>query len=501
MGSINRGKMYIYISNGLFFFLDKVFSKYVCFVALFDRREHVASPLCPRLPEGAPQSRVRQQRQAVQVAVCLPEGAVHQHTAPAGSTSTLLRCAPAAITASWWWCPPPRSSHADGADTSLCFRSRSVQMPAGTDPGPGGPEQWGPRESGCCHLCATVPSRRPLPASAVPQPVWILLVLNARRRTHQRLLGLPFDPQLHRSARVHFCGLKCVFCFVSLMFWDSALIHGEKVVTQLYFYRYLSQFRTLWCFYWIVLFSFFHFSCLCFRVFQMKQASQRLQWTPGNLQVTLNQLQQCFWFYKRITYRLISWKQMSPQRNPKWNHFRDRDVLWTASWILVVHLSFLCATLKPGLTVNFSQCWQLLHSGWPSRWTLTPKVPAQSENLPVNVNVTAAGGRKSHNMKSYHNFYFHKKSHQFFFLKYRLMLSVCVCLCVCGGVHTDGSQTCEHERASLLSQLRAVWQEERFIPECTGDGRYNPVQCHAATGYCWCVRVDSGRPLPGTSAR
>uniref|UniRef100_A0A3B4X0J8 Thyroglobulin type-1 domain-containing protein n=1 Tax=Seriola lalandi dorsalis TaxID=1841481 RepID=A0A3B4X0J8_SERLL len=62
-------------------------------------------------------------------------------------------------------------------------------------------------------------------------------------------------------------------------------------------------------------------------------------------------------------------------------------------------------------------------------------------------------------------------------------------------------QTCERERASLLSQMHSAWQEERFIPECTADGRYSPVQCHTATGYCWCVRVDSGRPLSGTSAR
>ncbi|KAM3874768.1 SPARC-related modular calcium-binding protein 1-like [Diretmus argenteus] len=66
---------------------------------------------------------------------------------------------------------------------------------------------------------------------------------------------------------------------------------------------------------------------------------------------------------------------------------------------------------------------------------------------------------------------------------------------------TDSPQTCERERATLLSQTRSARQEERFVPECTGDGRYNPVQCHVATGYCWCVRVDTGRPLPGTSAR
>ncbi|XP_069017145.1 SPARC-related modular calcium-binding protein 1-like isoform X1 [Embiotoca jacksoni] len=66
---------------------------------------------------------------------------------------------------------------------------------------------------------------------------------------------------------------------------------------------------------------------------------------------------------------------------------------------------------------------------------------------------------------------------------------------------TDSPQTCERERTSLLSQIRPAWQEERFIPECTADGRYDAVQCHTATGYCWCVRADSGRPLPGTSAR
>ncbi|KAL2095553.1 hypothetical protein ACEWY4_007701 [Coilia grayii] len=49
--------------------------------------------------------------------------------------------------------------------------------------------------------------------------------------------------------------------------------------------------------------------------------------------------------------------------------------------------------------------------------------------------------------------------------------------------------------------MRSVWQEERFIPECSTDGHYSPIQCHTATSYCWCVRVDTGRPLPGTSTR
>uniref|UniRef100_A0A8C4Z6Q7 Thyroglobulin type-1 domain-containing protein n=1 Tax=Gadus morhua TaxID=8049 RepID=A0A8C4Z6Q7_GADMO len=62
-------------------------------------------------------------------------------------------------------------------------------------------------------------------------------------------------------------------------------------------------------------------------------------------------------------------------------------------------------------------------------------------------------------------------------------------------------QTCERERRSLLAaaQVRSVRLDDRFVPECTADGRYHPVQCHVATGYCWCVRLDTGRPIPGTS--
>ncbi|KAG7470758.1 hypothetical protein MATL_G00117340 [Megalops atlanticus] len=66
---------------------------------------------------------------------------------------------------------------------------------------------------------------------------------------------------------------------------------------------------------------------------------------------------------------------------------------------------------------------------------------------------------------------------------------------------TDTPLTCERERAGALAAVRHLGQEERFVPECSADGRYSPVQCHGATGYCWCVRADTGRPLPGTSTR
>nr|XP_023667891.1 SPARC-related modular calcium-binding protein 1-like isoform X1 [Paramormyrops kingsleyae]XP_023667892.1 SPARC-related modular calcium-binding protein 1-like isoform X1 [Paramormyrops kingsleyae] len=61
---------------------------------------------------------------------------------------------------------------------------------------------------------------------------------------------------------------------------------------------------------------------------------------------------------------------------------------------------------------------------------------------------------------------------------------------------------CERERAALLAAAAPPrLNEERYVPECSADGRYSPVQCHAAAGYCWCVWVDTGRLVRGTSVR
>uniref|UniRef100_A0A673HWR1 SPARC-related modular calcium-binding protein 1-like n=1 Tax=Sinocyclocheilus rhinocerous TaxID=307959 RepID=A0A673HWR1_9TELE len=65
---------------------------------------------------------------------------------------------------------------------------------------------------------------------------------------------------------------------------------------------------------------------------------------------------------------------------------------------------------------------------------------------------------------------------------------------------TNSLKTCKHERMSVLTEAAIRGSEERFVPECSADGRYRAVQCHSSTGYCWCVRVDSGRPVPRTSA-
>ncbi|XP_030074648.1 SPARC-related modular calcium-binding protein 1 isoform X1 [Microcaecilia unicolor] len=61
--------------------------------------------------------------------------------------------------------------------------------------------------------------------------------------------------------------------------------------------------------------------------------------------------------------------------------------------------------------------------------------------------------------------------------------------------------SCERERRDALDEARQHQHEGAFIPECEGDGSFRSVQCHQATGYCWCVRTDTGKPIPGTSSR
>uniref|UniRef100_A0A8C0GPM0 SPARC related modular calcium binding 1 n=1 Tax=Chelonoidis abingdonii TaxID=106734 RepID=A0A8C0GPM0_CHEAB len=61
--------------------------------------------------------------------------------------------------------------------------------------------------------------------------------------------------------------------------------------------------------------------------------------------------------------------------------------------------------------------------------------------------------------------------------------------------------SCEQERLEALEEIQQHQQEGTFVPECEGDDTYKPIQCHQATGYCWCVQANTGRPVPGTSTR
>ncbi|MEE6492813.1 hypothetical protein FKM82_016643, partial [Ascaphus truei] len=67
--------------------------------------------------------------------------------------------------------------------------------------------------------------------------------------------------------------------------------------------------------------------------------------------------------------------------------------------------------------------------------------------------------------------------------------------------NSEKVNSCDQERQSALEEAKQNPREGIVIPECSPGGLYKPVQCHQSTGYCWCVLVDTGRPLPGTSTR
>lgn len=71
---------------------------------------------------------------------------------------------------------------------------------------------------------------------------------------------------------------------------------------------------------------------------------------------------------------------------------------------------------------------------------------------------------------------------------------------------TDRRQAVLEEQRAASSVLEApegqrAARSALYIPECTADGRYNKLQCYNSTGYCWCVNEDTGKPIPGTSAK
>ncbi|XP_014666205.1 PREDICTED: SPARC-related modular calcium-binding protein 1-like [Priapulus caudatus] len=63
----------------------------------------------------------------------------------------------------------------------------------------------------------------------------------------------------------------------------------------------------------------------------------------------------------------------------------------------------------------------------------------------------------------------------------------------------EDSSRCFFERVHAQKMARQP-KLGVFIPDCKTDGTYAEVQCHSATGYCWCVTPE-GKPVPGTSVQ
>ncbi|UXI17594.1 plancitoxin-1 [Sarcoptes scabiei] len=62
-----------------------------------------------------------------------------------------------------------------------------------------------------------------------------------------------------------------------------------------------------------------------------------------------------------------------------------------------------------------------------------------------------------------------------------------------------GSQSTTNPKNCLIQ--RANLGENDFVPECTDDGHFKPIQCDNKTGYCFCVDPNTGRPNSQTTTR
>ncbi|XP_018410833.1 PREDICTED: saxiphilin-like [Nanorana parkeri] len=62
-------------------------------------------------------------------------------------------------------------------------------------------------------------------------------------------------------------------------------------------------------------------------------------------------------------------------------------------------------------------------------------------------------------------------------------------------LHRELTKCLKHRQESLGGDKMV---KGRYIPQCDEKGNYHPVQCHASTGYCWCVNAN-GEKIEGTN--
>ena len=68
-----------------------------------------------------------------------------------------------------------------------------------------------------------------------------------------------------------------------------------------------------------------------------------------------------------------------------------------------------------------------------------------------------------------------------------IKIKIVCCCCCCHGCcfsYIVYTTKCEKARLEALANGPLVGQ---FVPHCKDDGSYEPAQCWASTGYCWCV--------------
>ena len=55
--------------------------------------------------------------------------------------------------------------------------------------------------------------------------------------------------------------------------------------------------------------------------------------------------------------------------------------------------------------------------------------------------------------------------------------------------------------AALKASRHSSSENQPYLPRCATDGSFTPTQCHYSIGYCWCVDIDTGKPIPNTTQK
>ncbi|RUS78438.1 hypothetical protein EGW08_013812, partial [Elysia chlorotica] len=70
----------------------------------------------------------------------------------------------------------------------------------------------------------------------------------------------------------------------------------------------------------------------------------------------------------------------------------------------------------------------------------------------------------------------------------------------CDGLRVRVKHKGQCSEGTIKSTKARRKDNQVLVPTCKPDGTFNEIQCHARTGYCWCVTED-GKHMPGSSVK
>lgn len=82
-----------------------------------------------------------------------------------------------------------------------------------------------------------------------------------------------------------------------------------------------------------------------------------------------------------------------------------------------------------------------------------------------------------------------------------LIITHVVPICHCSKIKNDdlcsllGVTECQRKYLEVTSKGPLIGA---YIPQCDKNGAFSAMQCHASTGHCWCVDLNTGKEIENT---